>query len=567
MYALQVPSAKQATLDQSWVGPCEGRTLGPDGTRERPQTRCSAPCLHYLGPSDTVLRTRSTSRLRAHQQSTGWRSSGAAWRRRAASHEGTTRTSRRGWFVTDSCTWSSTRKTCERCRLRVRSAGIDNDWDKLAALHELVAVGVPISAPLASLCATWTTADVDSGQRQGLRWHRVWQAFDAEKVRTRCPRGLQVRLQEEFVIKEKALRDTQIKSIHEMGELKRAQELRVVEFSVQTLRESHDTIQRLTSQVQELRERMNYLTDSGEFHEVESNCSGFFCHVPSRRAVIPSLRSMLSRDKRLPLETLNLSEPQGNFFGNRRPVFDSSQTPHQGILHPSNQSATGAFSIAGKCRETCRERWRTNWEHDFNADVWKKAVNHEFFLPAEIPHNSTAAQQILQTSELQFYKFTTSSSFLHWKIRSKTQVSSCSQFPSDAMLWIREVEMVDSVDESKSSRSTAGKDLPNFELLDAKIASALHKMSDWCSWHSTGLCWSILYHSSQRWCSHYFDTTWDEIPLCPRSHRMMFGKICANWEFASLTNLKLYWNSTLWKFIKRYRCPIFRSWRGWWRGP
>ena len=51
-------------------------------------------------------------------------------------------------------------------------------------------------------------------------------------------------------MKEKALRDTQITSIHDMGELKRAQELRVVEFSAQKLRESHDTIQRLTSQIQ-----------------------------------------------------------------------------------------------------------------------------------------------------------------------------------------------------------------------------------------------------------------------------------------------------------------------------
>ena len=81
----------------------------------------------------------------------------------------------------------------------------------------------------------------------------------------------QVRPQEELVMKEKALRETQIRSMHEMGEMKRAQELRVDEFSVQKLRESHETIQRRTSQVQELQERMNYLNDSGELHEVESN--------------------------------------------------------------------------------------------------------------------------------------------------------------------------------------------------------------------------------------------------------------------------------------------------------
>ena len=36
--------------------------------------------------------------------------------------------------------------------------------------------------------------------------------------------------------------------------------------------------------------------------------------------------------------------------------------------------------------------------------------------------------------------------------------------------------MVDSMDELKSSRSVAGKNFPNFEMLDAKIASALNKI-------------------------------------------------------------------------------------------
>ena len=44
------------------------------------------------------------------------------------------------------------------------------------------------------------------------------------------------------------------------------------------------------------------------------------------------------------------------------------------------------------------------------------------------------------------------------------------------MMWIKEVEMVDSLDELESSRSVCGKDFPNFEMLDAKIASALNKI-------------------------------------------------------------------------------------------
>ena len=44
------------------------------------------------------------------------------------------------------------------------------------------------------------------------------------------------------------------------------------------------------------------------------------------------------------------------------------------------------------------------------------------------------------------------------------------------MLWLKEVEMVDSLDELKFSRSIAGEEFPNFELLDARIASALNKI-------------------------------------------------------------------------------------------
>ena len=38
------------------------------------------------------------------------------------------------------------------------------------------------------------------------------------------------------------------------------------------------------------------------------------------------------------------------------------------------------------------------------------------------------------------------------------------------------METVDSMEELKSSRSVAGKKFPNFEMLDAKIASALNKI-------------------------------------------------------------------------------------------
>ena len=45
------------------------------------------------------------------------------------------------------------------------------------------------------------------------------------------------------------------------------------------------------------------------------------------------------------------------------------------------------------------------------------------------------------------------------------------------MLWIKEVELVDSVDDRKSSCSVRGIRMPDFEVLDAKIASALNRIT------------------------------------------------------------------------------------------
>ena len=58
----------------------------------------------------------------------------------------------------------------------------------------------------------------------------------------------------------------------------------------------------------------------------------------------------------------------------------------------------------------------------------------------------------------------------------KTEVLTCSQFHAEAMQWIKEVEMVHSVDDLRSSSSTRGISIPNFEVLDARIASALNKI-------------------------------------------------------------------------------------------
>ena len=50
------------------------------------------------------------------------------------------------------------------------------------------------------------------------------------------------------------------------------------------------------------------------------------------------------------------------------------------------------------------------------------------------------------------------------------------QFLTEAMQWIKEVELADSVDELRSSSSIRSIPMPDLEVLDARIASALNRI-------------------------------------------------------------------------------------------
>ena len=102
----------------------------------------------------------------------------------------------------------------------------------------------------------------------------------------------QARLHEELAQRERALRETHIQIIHEVEEMKRAQEMRIDEFSRQA------TAHELASHTQELQDSVNLMNDSGEVQDAESPCSGRLSHIPSQPAIVPSPRSLLSRDQK-----------------------------------------------------------------------------------------------------------------------------------------------------------------------------------------------------------------------------------------------------------------------------
>ena len=59
--------------------------------------------------------------------------------------------------------------------------------------------------------------------------------------------------------------------------------------------------------------------------------------------------------------------------------------------------------------------------------------------PSGDSSNNYGADQQRMQSDIHFDKFPTPVTFACWKIRFKIEVCTCSQFPTEAMLWIKEV--------------------------------------------------------------------------------------------------------------------------------
>ena len=209
---------------------------------------------------------------------------------------------------------------------------------------------------------------------------------------------------------------------------------------------------------------------------MESNYSGRLSHVSSQPVMIPSSNSLLSREKRLPLDTWNPSGLQENVFGNQFSTFASPRDYPQRISPDDVHRNREAVPEAGRTKTTHTSEDRQHQGTIPMRTFATRPLTTSSAIPVELPQNYMVGWERQQISELQFDNSQIHNRFLVWKIRFKTQVDTCSDFPSDAMLWIKEVEMVDSLDELKSSQSGVGNNFQNFEMLDEKIASSLNKI-------------------------------------------------------------------------------------------
>ena len=239
--------------------------------------------------------------------------------------------------------------------------------------------------------------------------------------------------------------------------------------------EDRDTILELTGKNQELQNEIS-MNDSRDFQDAESVRSEH-SHVTSQPVFFPphpipggmQSRSigMPSRRKGPP-SIWDTHDISGNVFAN---PAASSSAPYPQELNPWSSGISEPIHSS-----TAEKNESQTPVQDQRCQSGPSAKNSVIFSGGDSSKNYGADQQRLQISDLHFDKFLSPATFACWKIRFKTEVCTCSQFPTEAVLWIKEVEMVHSVDGFKSSSSIRGISMPNFEVLDAKIASALNRI-------------------------------------------------------------------------------------------
>ena len=287
---------------------------------------------------------------------------------------------------------------------------------------------------------------------------------------------LQAAHAEELWRQQQDFREVHQQNLPEMEELRKFQSSTFDTIARRKLIEDQNTILELSGRVQELQNEVNCMNDSKDFQDAESVRSGN-SHVTSRPVSFPPhpipegmLRhSFVSpRRKERPPSIWDTHGISGNVFANP-PA--SSSAPYPQELNQWNSSIEEPLHTS-----TAEKSDRPERDQDLRCQSGPSAKDSVFFSGGDYSKNYGADQQRLQISDLHFDKFPTPATFACWKIRFKTEVCTCSQFPTEAMQWIKEVELVDSVDELRSSSSTRGISMPNFEVLDARIASALNKI-------------------------------------------------------------------------------------------
>ena len=280
-------------------------------------------------------------------------------------------------------------------------------------------------------------ADYD---RRSVR--KLCQIIESQQEELHCAQAEELQrrdhqlLHEQLLKQNWELREAHRKSLNEMEELKKFQSSTFDAIARRRLVEDQDTILELTGKIQELQNEINCMNDFKDFQDAESIRSGN-SHVTSRPVSFPphpDPGGMLSRSIGMPSrrqgppsiwDTHGIS---GNVFEN---PDASSSAPCPQDLNPWSSSTEEALHSS-----TVEKSERQAQDQDPRCQYGQSAKNSVIFSGGDSSKNYGADKQRLQSSDLHFDKFHTPAMFA-CKIRFKTEVCTCSQFPSEALLYQR----------------------------------------------------------------------------------------------------------------------------------
>ena len=217
---------------------------------------------------------------------------------------------------------------------------------------------------------------------------------------------------------------------------------------------------------QELQNEVNCMNDSKDFMDAESICSGnphvtsppglFLRHPPFVGMLKPAFISQRQNEE--PPNIRDTSSISGNVFAHQQV---SSSAPYPQELNSSKWNPWRETIEEPIHMSIAEKSGRPERDSDLRCQSGPSAKKSVILSGGDSSKNYGADQQRLHISDLHFDKFPTPATFACWKIRFKTEVCTCSQFPTEATHWIKEVELVDSVEELKSSSSIRGISMPN----------------------------------------------------------------------------------------------------------
>ena len=242
-------------------------------------------------------------------------------------------------------------------------------------------------------------------------------------------------LQEELWRQQKDFREDHQQSLTEMEELRKFQSSTFGTLARRKLIEDQNTIMELSGRLQELQNEVDCMNDSKDFQDAESVRSGN-SHVTSQPMSFPAhpipegmLRpSFVSpRRKEGPPCIWDTHGISGNVFAN---PHASSSAPYPQELNP-----WGTTIEEPRHMSTAEKSERPEQNRDLRCQSGPSAKDSVIFSGGDSSKNYGADQQRLQISDLHFDKFPTPATFACWKIRFKTEVCTCSQFPTEAIQW------------------------------------------------------------------------------------------------------------------------------------